>query len=667
MKSWKMPAWAKYYLIFLAVSFVIFFLFRLAFLYVFRAALTEDVVQHLGRAFFIGAEFDGRLAGCIGLPFLIFGFIQSFFKSVKVWIQKIFAAFYSLVFTVLVLGYFADFGQYAYIAVRLNASIFKYFENIWISMEMGWQTYPVIRGTLALIVVLYLGYKLMSVVVRKISADTNKGGWKAKAGYGFGLLLLTAYLVYGQVGWYPLRWSNAYFTTNSFVSNFTLNPILNTYDTYKFSKMESFDVEKVKEYYPLISDYLGVDNPDAEKLNFERHVSANPRAKAKGYNVVIIIMESFAWNKSSFSNTQIDATPFAKELARSSILFNQFYTPTSATARAVFATMSSIPDISSFKTSSRNPFIVNQQMIINEAEGYEKMYFIGGSASWGNIRGIIKNNVDGLRLYEEDNMKGNGERDVWGMSDLQLVRNANEILGAETKPFFAVIQTAGYHRPYTIPEDNAGFVKETVDEELLKSLSFVSLDEYNSLRFSDHVLKEFFDMAKKEDYYDNTIFVIYGDHGLGAPQAENMPRGYQVYNLINWHVPLIIHAPRALKPDVIHRTASQVDVMPTIAGLLGIEYKTSAIGRDLFDSKYFNKQGALVYGWSEAPPTISFVSGEYIYYDKAGKVGLYKFAEKDYNNNLKDADNLRFNKMKDTAHGLYETSRYLLYNNPKTK
>ena len=76
-------------------------------------------------------------------------------------------------------------------------------------------------------------------------------------------------------------------------------------------------------------------------------------------------MESLAWNKISFTNPDLDPTPFVRELADKSILFTNFFSPTSATARAVFATVTNIPDVTSFKTSSRNPLVVDQHVIVN--------------------------------------------------------------------------------------------------------------------------------------------------------------------------------------------------------------------------------------------------------------------------------------------------------------
>ena len=96
---------------------------------------------------------------------------------------------------------------------------------------------------------------------------------------------------------------------------------------------------------------------------------------------------------------------------------------------------------------------VDQHTIINDYKGYEKFYFIGGSLSWANISGLLTNNIDGLHLYEQEDYKAK-TIDVWGISDKNLFLEANDVLKQQTHPFFAVIQTADNHRPYTIPEED---------------------------------------------------------------------------------------------------------------------------------------------------------------------------------------------------------------------
>ncbi len=654
--------WAGTYILFILINWLLFFIFRIAFLLTFKAGLTAEAHKYLAQSFYTGAKFDLRLACIVSILFGVFMLLYSIFAFPKT-VKKIFSFLYALILSGVIYVYVVDFAHYQYLRLRANASVLKYLEDLSISIQMMWETYPVIWISLGLIAFLYGVYRCVLFLINRVDRAHEK--WLKKTGKAFGLILLTGACMYGQIALFPLRWSNAYFSSNTFISNLTLNPVLNMYDTYRFAGSEDYNAQKLKEHYDMLAAYLGVQNPDKEKLNFERTFAAQKTA-GSGYNVVLIFMESFAWNKISLSNEELKPTPFAEELSKESVLFDHFFTPTCATARSVFTALTSIPDVSSFKTNSRNPFLVDQHMIANDFKGYEKYYFIGGSASWGNIRGIIKNNLDDLKLYEEqDYDTAITKTDVWGVSDLSLFQFSAKELAKENKPFFAVIQTAGFHRPYTIPKENAGFEKVDIPLETLNKYSFNSLDEYNSLRFSDHALREFFKVAKTEPYYKNTIFVIFGDHGLSNPHADNMPKGYQVYDLINHNVPLIVHAPNLLKPQRISTAASEVDIMPTVAGLIGAPYMTRGMGRDLFSDLYKKNTGAFLYGFTWYPPTVSFLRGDKLFYSRAAEKGLYKYAAKDYHKDISAEHPSEFKEMGAMADGLMEAAKYMIYNNKK--
>ncbi len=667
MKKPVVPFWIRSYFCFFLANWAVFELLRVIFLYVFRGALTPQHYHELWTTFYIGAKFDFRLAGAVAAPLGLYLALCAFWRGARK-AKKLMCWFCALLEAAVMLVYFADFAHYSYISMRITASVFKYSENALISAQMMWQTYPVIWILLGLLLWGTLGYFFTKKLLVRAFEREDGYRWKGKLGWFFAGLLITAALMFGQISQYPLRWSNAYHSTNNFICNLTLNPAVNLFDTYRFAQSKDYSEEAAREYYPEVAKYLQVDKPDAETLNYLRVIKGSKTPK--DYNVVVIFMESFAWNKSSFTNPDLDPTPFAKKLAERSILFTNFFTPTSATARAVFATLTGLPDVSAIKTSSRNPFIVDQHVVANALSDYEKYYFIGGSSSWGNIRGVIEHNLADIHMYEEGKFQNERRNDVWGISDLDLFREANRILEEDQqktkKPFFAIIQTAGYHRPYTIPEDNAGFVPDTkLTEEQAHKRSFVSVAEYNSLRLSDHFLAEFFRLAEKSEYYKNTLFVIFGDHGLAAPESENMPRGYVEWNLINHQVPLILAGPVVKHPRVIERTASQVDILPTIMGFLGRAYFTRAIGRDALNDRL--EPGAFIYSWAQTPHPIGFVQGEYYYQilDTDGKDGLYKFGAEDFSRDLSKEQPQRYKHMKNMALGLYETSRYLLYHNQK--
>ena len=175
--------------------------------------------------------------------------------------------------------------------------------------------------------------------------------------------------------------------------------------------------------------------------------------------------------------------------------------------------------------------------------------------------------------------------DVWGISDKNLFLEANQVLKKQKTPFFAVIQTADNHRPYTIPEEDLGeFHKLQIPADSLKAFGFESNDEMNAFRYTDFCFQKFMEAAGKEEYFRNTIFIFVGDHGIAGDAGNMFPRAWTNERLDNMHVPLLFYSPSLLQPRRIHEFVSQMDLLPTAAGLARISYRNTTLGRDLLDS-----------------------------------------------------------------------------------
>lgn len=118
------------------------------------------------------------------------------------------------------------------------------------------------------------------------------------------------------------------------------------------------------------------------------------------------------------SGNPLNTTPFFDSLSRNGIFFERCFTPHFSTARALFAILSGIPDAQLFKFSSRNPEAVIQHTIVDNLVDYEKHYFLGGDAEFGNFEGLLKN-IDGLQMHT-GKRQGVPEVNVWGISDKDL-------------------------------------------------------------------------------------------------------------------------------------------------------------------------------------------------------------------------------------------------------
>lgn len=561
-------------------------LLRVMFLFSFSPENNLAPAGDLIWSFYLGLKYDLQFALILSLPILLLGWmpvIHPVFSSVG---RRLWTTYAVTMVLCLFMFHSLNFGYYAYLAQSIDATALRFLETPLISATMVWQTYPVIWGALVLMALIWGYHRILKTANRRIDTDKLlRVKWKGKIAIVMVTFFVVLFGLFGKISYYPLRWSDAFFSsTHIFTAYLASNPVMYFYNTLKNS-VETYDLGEAQKYYPLMVEYLGVDQPDPDTLNYTRTVTFDNDADFKRPNVVIVLIESFASYKTGLSGNPLNPTPNFDQLAKNGIYFNNFFVPHTGTARSVWALITGLPDIEKNRTSTRNPLIVKQHTIANDFTGYDKTYFLGGSASWANIRGLLSSNIEDLTIYEEGSYTSK-RIDVWGISDLSLFKEANEVLKNKQEPFFSIIQTSGNHRPYTIPDDNNGFVEFTKNDIGHKpsDYGFQHLKELNSFRFMDHSIGEFMKIAQQEDYFDNTLFVFFGDHGITNRTGKHTPRSEDVLQVSSHRVPLVLYGPKILKQTGTNeKVASEVDVLPTIAALTKNSYTNTTMGRDLLD------------------------------------------------------------------------------------
>ena len=524
---------------------------------------------------------------------------------------------------------------------------------------MVWQTYPVIWLVIALIGGVFLMRWFINLTFLQIEERSVKSTRSSRISWGIVFFLVLALGIFGRVGQYPLRWSDAATLGSDFKAQVAYNPFQSFFSTLSF-RNDTYDLKKVNEHYKWMVDFLGVQNPDSN-FNFERNIKLDINRNTQKPNIVLVICESFSAYKSSMVGNPLNATPYFNQMVEKGIYFDRCFSPTYGTAKGVWAIVTGIPDVQLNSTASRNPLAVDQHTIINDFEGYEKYYFLGGSTSWANIRGLLTNNIKNLHLFEEGDYKA-AKIDVWGISDKNLFLEANKNLANEKKPFFAVIQTADNHRPYTIPKEDVGiFKKEDLPSDVLNKNGFGNIEEFNAFRYTDFTFQQFINAASKEKYFNNTIFIFVGDHGIYGDAGELLPKAFTDMRLTSEHIPLLFYSPALLSPARYSFAASQIDILPTAAGLAKINYTNSTLGRDLLDSQTQKKDAAYIID---------------VDFKKSGMISNQKY----YNHSLQSRGgtigNLAGNEhiplsdslkqvYKQMTDAYYETARYMILNNKK--
>lgn len=636
--------------------------------------LDKTILTH-----WLGIRFDLRVAIITILPMLLITLIP-FLRGIlhpiiasNIKIKKITSAFWALLltlsFAIWLIIVFIDYGNVSYWRQRVDATIGNYLLDWKANIEVIWQTYPVIWLSLLLIVFLSLTfwviYKINLYFAKQECAEVLIKHRYLRTFMAVVFSIIVVFLIHGKLSQYPLRWSDITVINNVDLEKVALNPVQQLVDTRKH-RANQFDINLAKKYYPVITSWLGVEKPNDQTLSIVRPSKPQTiKDIPANANVVLIILESFSGYKSSILGNKLNPSPYIKSLADNGWVFPNFFSAHPGTARGVYSLITSIPDVALVDTGSRNFKAINHRSYIADFEGFQPFYFIGGSTSWANIRGIIQKSIPNVKIYEEGDYQ-KPRTDAWGLSDRNFMLEGARIL-SEFKnknpqtPFFAIMQTAANHRPYTIPNDQPDFEVKNIGIDLLNENGFDSNEEYNAFRLMDHAVGKFIEESQKKTWFENTIFVLCGDHGIPHKIYAKLPHWLQRQELSAINTPLIIYSPKWFSPRRLDNLGQQADLLPTLLSLTGRKTQLRTIGRDIMQSPPSNPQG--VFWIDHGGPNIGWYDGRYFTKQINGqKAKLYDLQAPDI---FKDVSNENPDILKNRSeilNGYFEMNRYLMVN-----
>ena len=321
-----------------------------------------------------------------------------------------------------------------------------------------------------------------------------------------------------------------------------------------------FSPEKLDEYF------TPTHRPDSSAVNLE------------GRNVMVFILESMSAEHSAYlkpelygNGTQPGYTPFLDSLMRQSLCFGQMYANGTRSIQAMPAVLGSIP-------SFKQPFVLMPQSLgksrqlpqILRDKGYRTAFFCGserGSMGFGAYARSA--GIDRL-LSREDYEAAHGTEDFdgyWGIWDEPFLQFTGEELSKMQEPFFATLFTLSSHHPFVVPEQYAD------------KLPAGTTKIHKPVAYEDLAFRNFYRRFKDEEWFRRTIFVFVADHVSSEKMAEET-RSYPG----NYHIVGFIHTPDgALAPQFLAQTVQQIDIMPTLLGLLGNREPYFAFGRDILN------------------------------------------------------------------------------------
>ncbi len=280
-------------------------------------------------------------------------------------------------------------------------------------------------------------------------------------------------------------------------------------------------------------------------------------------NIVVIVEESFG---AQFVGTYGDTrglTPSFDRLSSRGILFANAYASGTRTIRGLSAIVTSMPPIPSEGIMKRpgSENMANWGGVL-QRQGYSTSFLYGGHGIFDNMNHFFSNN--GFVTNDLAEIKDITHRNIWGACDEDLFRYAMTYFkkeSADGKPFFSIIMTTSNHQPYTFPET-------------IPSIPTSGGGRLAGIRYADYALGQFIDQAEKTPWGKNTLFVIVADHDARVYGSELIP-------MRHYRIPFLLLAPGRLQPQVVQTRVGQIDIAPTVMGLLGLSFTAPFYGQDV--------------------------------------------------------------------------------------
>src|SRR5258708_8254174 len=211
----RLPALARFLLALIAIDLVVFAAFRGAFWAASHEALATGTGADLLKALYLGFKFDLRLALLVCLPLALLGWIAPFDPARRRAARIAWLGVLATAHWVVLLLYFVDFGHYAYVRVRLNASLVDHLTPVGVAARVAWETYPILLGVLALALLTaayaWVAGRAAQLTLTPAANPMNKWAKRATVAAFAALYVLG---IWGKWSWYPLRWSEAYFSAS---------------------------------------------------------------------------------------------------------------------------------------------------------------------------------------------------------------------------------------------------------------------------------------------------------------------------------------------------------------------------------------------------------------------------------------------------------------------
>ena len=560
MKNIFRSSFAKIFLIFAALNFIL----RLIFLVWERKEIDFSPLL-LAKISFVGVFFDFITICYIATPALIYYICAptKFFNSSKH--QKVNKVSYFLFLYIITFSCFSEITFWQEFQTRFNFIAVDYLiytteviNNIVESYPMGLLLAAIL--TISGLIFYFTRKKIVIVKQENFSA-------RIKAGAVIPLITLVAFLTIDSSKLTKV-------SENNYANEITANGIYQLFSAYRNNKINYGQlystIDQDQALQALRAD-IARQEPHSKFLNqddIERQISSFGAGGEKKYNVIFVSIESFSADFMQHFGNAENITPNMDKIANEGLFFTGMKATGTRTVRGLEALTLSVPPTpgNSIVRRSGNENLFNVATPLKQ-RGYDARFVYGGYGYFDNMNYFYENNgfeiVDRAKFSKEEITFEN----AWGVSDEDLfdktIKEADKSFAAK-KPFFNFVMTTSNHRPFTYPDGKIDIASKT--------------GRNGSVKYTDYAIGQLLEKARSKKWFDNTIFVFVADHCAGSAGNTDVP-------LWRYQIPAIFYAPKIIAPKVFAKNVSQIDVAPTLLGILNLSYQSKFFGHDVIHNE----------------------------------------------------------------------------------
>ena len=432
------------------------------------------------------------------------------------------------------------------------------------------ESYPIyLIVTILLIIVFALLFTIRKIILRwaYICESIQQRTWKAL------LLLVLPVILYFTV---QEKWHH--FSKNEFANELAANGIYQFGVAFKNNDLDFYKFYKTipdSEAFKTVRDQLSASNSNFttnDPYNIERKIISGKAEKK--LNVVLISVESLSASFMQHFGSTENITPYLDSLSEKSMLFTNLYASGTRTVRGLEALTLSLPPVPGQSIIKRpdnaNMFTIGS---VFKSKGYVTQFIYGGYSYFDNMQAFFSSN--GYEVIDRTAIKPADihYQNIWGVADedeFTLALNTIDKNYQQQKLFFTHIMTVSNHRPFTYPDGRIDIAAATQSRS-------------GAVKYTDYCINKFLKEASLKPWFDSTIFVIVADHCAGSAGSVQLP-------VTGYHIPLLIFSPKNILPVQVNDLTAQIDIAPTVLGLLEFSYNSKFFGQDIFKTSTLERR-----------------------------------------------------------------------------